>query len=136
MDATCRPCLAGLLTLVLGLPSLGQTSPPDTLDALGGATHVIVPQARGFNLTPNRAVPLDGGVEIESVTALVEIRDLVAATTLQITMPFMPNKLQVGSHDWLSVPIVGIKSAYYNPNAAESISQLSERVLQDAIYLS
>jgi Dockerin type I domain len=58
----------------------------------------------------------------------------VAFGSLPLILPFTPTTLQVGSHDWLSVPVVGILSAYYNPSVAESQAQMRLRVLQDAIY--
>lgn len=59
----------------------------------------------------------------------------VASGTLALTLPFMPTQLQVGSHDWLSVPTVGVLSAYYNPQVAETLEQIRLRVLDDDIYL-
>ncbi len=60
----------------------------------------------------------------------------VASGSLPIAMPFMPTTLQVGSHDWLSVPTVGVKSAYYRPDVADSPAQLTQRVRLDRVYLA
>jgi len=71
-----------------------------------------------------------GGLKL----AVLQRGNVVASASLPVTLGFTPTKLQLGSHDWLSVPTVGIKSAYYDPTQAEGEQALLDRVVLDDIY--
>ena len=68
--------------------------------------------------------------------AILQRGNEVASGTMSVTLPFMPTQMQVGSHDWVSVPTVGILSAYCNYGVGETLEQIRQRVLYDDIYVS
>ncbi len=75
----------GALALVCGAagPVLAQETP--VLRQLAGASQVVVPQARSFDLvSPGPDIRRD--VQIESVQGWVKILDQTASTTLQIAL--------------------------------------------------
>lgn len=75
----------GALALVCGAagPALAQEMP--VLGQLAGASQVVVPQVRSFDLvSPGRDIGRD--VQIESVQGWVKILDQTASTTLQIAL--------------------------------------------------
>jgi Ca-activated chloride channel family protein len=82
-----RSCLA-LVALIAALvappgrPAAGQEPLLDVVDrALGGATHLVIPQTRSFAL---RDPAVD--VRLEAVDAAVRVRERAASTTLDITL--------------------------------------------------
>ena len=58
----------------------------------------------------------------------------VESGSLGINLDYVPTTLRVGSHDWLSVPTVGVKSAFYDSDNAQTLEELQQRVLRDTIY--
>jgi Ca-activated chloride channel family protein len=82
-----RPCLAFVALLAAlvaptGPPAAGQDALLDVVDrALGGATHLVIPQTRSF---PLRDPAVD--VRLEAVHAAVQVRERAASTTLDVTL--------------------------------------------------
>ncbi len=67
--------------------------------------------------------------------ALQQQGNVVVSGVSPVTLSILPTTMQIGSQDWLSVPTVGVKSAYFNPGASETEAEVRLRAMRDPIYL-
>ncbi|MHC4220381.1 MAG: VIT and vWA domain-containing protein, partial [Planctomycetota bacterium] len=122
-----------LITIIVTGVLAGTAAGQDALPRhLAGASHVVIPQARGFALETR-----DRGVEIESVRARVSIDSGTATTTLDIALA-NPSARRAEAVLLLPVPAGAVVSAFsFEGSASEPTAQVmpadEARRLYDAI---
>jgi Ca-activated chloride channel homolog len=110
---------AALAVLLVQGTSLGQEA---RAPELGRATHVVVPQSRGFSLSSRRP-----GIQIDGVDAHVKIIDRTATTTLEVAVR-NPTGSVAEAVVLLPVPEGGAVSGFtFEGGAAEPTATLLRR---------